>query len=121
MDLRERALAMSDEGLKTGQVAKRLKVSTTFVRDLKRKRRKGESLEARLPGGPKYKLDEGARAALAGKVEKTPDATLEELRTWIASELKISISIGALWNTLRDMKLTLKKSRSMPANSRVWT
>ena len=118
MDLRERALALSDEGLKTAQVAKRLKVSTTFVRDLKRKRRKGESLEARRPSGRKFKLDVDARVVLARKVALTPDATLEELREWIARDLKISISLGALWNTLRDIKLTLKKSRSMPANSR---
>ena len=37
MDLRERVLALYDEGLKTGQIAKRLKVSTAFARGIKQK------------------------------------------------------------------------------------
>jgi transposase len=44
-------------------------------------------------------------------VDEGPDATLEELRARVASELRITISIGALWETLRVMKLSLKKSR----------
>ncbi len=43
-------------------------------------------------------------------VKEKPDSTLEELQRRCREELHIRISIGALWNTLRRMKLSLKKS-----------
>ena len=56
------------------------------------------------PDGP-------AGAALASFVEQKPDATLEELRARVAAELGVRISVGALWETLRRMEFTFKKSR----------
>jgi len=111
MDLRERVLALYDEGLKTQKVARQLKVSPAWARRIKQWRNEGKSIAPKPVGGSKPKLDEIARRALARFVDEQPDATLEELRARIASELKITISIGALWETLRVMKLSLKKSR----------
>jgi len=111
MDLRERVLALYDEGLKTKQVAERLKVCRAWARRIKQWRNEGRSIAPKPVGGSKPKLDEAARRELACFVDEQPDATLEELRARIARELGISISIGALWETLRAMKLSLKKSR----------
>lgn len=111
MDLRERVLALYDEGLKTATVAKRLKVSPAWARRIKQWRNEGKPIAPRPVGGSKPKLDAEARGHLWRFVDEQPDATLEELRARIAAELKISISIGALWETLRAMKLSLKKSR----------
>ena len=111
MDLRERALALYDEGLKTKQVAERLKVCPAWARRIKQWRNQGTSIAAKPVGGSKPKLNEDARRELARFVEEQADATLEELRRRIAAELKITISIGALWETLAAMKLSLKKSR----------
>jgi len=111
MDLRQRVLTLYDEGLKTRQVAERLKVSPAWARRIKQWRNQGTSIAAKPVGGSKPKLNEDARRELARFVEEQADATLEELRRRIAAELKISISIGALWETLRAMKLSLKKSR----------
>lgn len=111
MDLRERALALYDEGHKTKAVAQRLKVSRAWARRIKRRRDAGESIEPKPGGGSKPKLDEAARLQLERFVEEQPDATLERLRKRIAEELKVSISVGALWDTLHAMKLTFKKSR----------
>ena len=121
MDLRERVLALYDEGLKTKQVAERLKVCRAWARRIKQWRNEGKSIAPRPVGGSKPKLDENARRALSRFVDEQPDATLQELRVRIAAELKISISVGALWETLAAMKLSLKKSRSTPASSRVPT
>ena len=110
MDLRERVLALYDEGLKTKKVAKQLKVSPAWARRIKQWRNAGKSIAPRPVGGSKPKLDGNARRALSRFVDEQPDATLEELRVRIAAELKITISIGALWETLRAMKLSLKKS-----------
>ena len=111
MDLRERVLALYDEGLKTKAVAQQLKVCPAWARRIKQWRREGKSIAAKPVGGSKPKLDEAARHELARFIDEQPDATLEELRRRIAAELKITISIGALWETLRAMKLSLKKSR----------
>ena len=118
MDLRERVLALYDEGLKTKKVAERLKVCPAWARRIKQWRNAGKSIAPRPVGGSKPKLDEAARQRLARFVDERPDATLEELRARVAAELGISISIGALWETLRAMKLSLKKSRWRRASSR---
>jgi transposase len=110
MDLRERVLTLYDEGLKTKQVAERLKVARSWARRIKQWRKEGKSIAAKPVGGSKPKLNEDARRELARFVEEQPDATLEELRARVAAELKVTISIGALWETLRALKLSLKKS-----------
>ena len=111
MDLRKRVLAACDSGQKTKQVAKLFSVSPAWVRRLKQRRREEGSIEPRPVPGRKTKLDEANRARLLEMVKERPDATLEELRQRIAAELCIRISIGALWETLRRMKLSFKKSR----------
>ena len=110
-DLRERVLALYDEGLKTKQVAERLRVGRSWARRVKQRRREGGGLAPKPVGGSKPKLDEQARRELARFVEEQPDATLEELRARVAGELKVAVSVGALWATLRAMRLSLKKSR----------
>ena len=107
MDLRERVLALYDEGLKTKAVAERLKVSRSWARRVKQRRHE----PPRSVGGSAPKLDEAAREKLLAWVKERPDATLEELRRRVAAELATSVSIGCLWNTLRRLTLTLKKSR----------
>ena len=105
--LKQRVLAYYDEGFPTKQVAERLKVSRSWARRVKQRRDE----PPRKIGGGHFKLDEAGQAALCRFVQETPDATLEKLRDRIRDELQINISIGALWNTLRRLKLTLKKSR----------
>ena len=118
LDLRKRVLAACDVGKKTKEVAELFSVSPAWVRRLKQRRREDASITPRpIPGG-KPKLDEPARAKLSEFVRQKPDATLEELRQRIAQELNIRISIGALWETLRRMEFSFKKSRCMPRSSR---
>jgi len=111
LDLRTRVLAAIDGGKKTKEVATLFSVSPAWVRRLKQRRREDGSISPRpIPGG-KPKLDEAARAKLGEFVHQKPDATLEELRRRIGEELHIRISMGALWETLRRMEFTFKKSR----------
>jgi transposase len=104
--MRQRVLKAYDEGYKTKAIAQRFDVSASWCRRVKQFRHE----PPRKIGGGHFKLDEAGRAALAGFVLQKPDSTLEELRTRIAEDLGIAISAGALWNTLRRMKLSLKKS-----------
>ena len=117
MDLRTRVLAACDGGRGTKEVATLFSVSPAWVRRLKQRRREGGSVAPRpIPGG-RPKLDGPARAALAGFVREKPDATLEELRARVASELGVRVSVGGLWETLRRMQFTFKKSRrTRPSN-----
>jgi transposase len=107
MDLRSRVLAMHDEGQPTKAIAERLRVSRAWARRVKQVRDE----PPKKNGGRSAKLGAAARATLAAWVDAKPDATLEELRGRVSRELGIAVSTGCLWNTLRRMKLTFKKSR----------
>jgi transposase len=104
---RKRVLALYDRGLPTKEVAERLGVSRSYCRRVKQHRHRPP---AKL-GGRQPKLKPSAREHLRTWIAQQPDATLEELRARIASELQIQISLGALWSTLRQMQLSFKKSR----------
>jgi transposase len=119
MDLRKRVLAACDSGKQTKEVAELFSVSPAWVRRLKQRRREDGTIEPRpIPGG-KPKLDETCRAKVLQMVNDKPDSTLHQLRERIEQELNIRISIGALWETLRQMKLSFKKSRRTRPSSRV--
>jgi transposase len=105
--LKDRVLALYDEGEQTKKIAERLRVSASWCRRVKQRRHE----PPRKIGGGHFKLDEAGRESLAGWVKEQPDATLEQLQRRCQRELHICISIGALWNTLRRMRLSLKKSR----------
>jgi transposase len=107
IDIRQRVLKLYDEGKKTKQICKQLLVSPAYARRVKQRRHE----PPRKVGGSRPKLDEAARAKLRGWIDEKPDATLEELRTRLAKDLNKTVSIGCLWNTLKKLKFTFKKSR----------
>jgi transposase len=106
-DLRQRVLMLYDEGKKTKPISQQLRVSPAWARRVKQRRNQ----PPRKIGGSKPKLDDAARATLLCWIESKPDLTLEELRVRIRKDLGITVSVGCLWNTLRAMKLSFKKSR----------
>lgn len=105
--MRRRVLDLYDQGFPTAQIALRLQVSRSWCRRVKQFR----GQQRRRPGGSVAKLDETARQQLARWIAEKPDATLKELQERVRRELDIRISIGALWNALRRMQFTFKKSR----------
>lgn len=111
--MRQRVLQSYDAGERTAAIAKRYRVSPAYCRRVKQNRHE----PPRKPTGRPFKLDAEGCQRLTARVGEQPDSTLEELRVWCASELGIAVSVGALWSTLRRLKLTLKKSRWPPANS----
>jgi transposase len=115
--LKRRVLAFYDQGLQTKQIAERLKVSSSWARRVKQRR----DQPPRKVGGGHFKLDQAGQAALCRFVQERADATLQQLRDRVREELQVDISIGALWNTLRRLKLTLKKSPWSPRNKSVRT
>ena len=117
--VRELVLEAYDAGLRTKEIAGRFKVSPSWARRVKQRLRE-RGLRAALvqdKNGPDPKLDADDRRRLAALVERTPDATLTELKE--ASGLPVSIS--TLARALVELRLTLKKSLSVPPSRTVRT
>jgi transposase len=106
-DLRERVAAAVDHGEGSQrEIARRFRVSLTFVFRLLRRRREAGTLEPKPHGGcppPALAPDELQR--LAGLIREQPDATLEQLR----QRGGFSCSLTTLWRALRRLGLTRKK------------
>ena len=113
-DLRERVMAAVDGGLNVYSAAPMFRVSVSYIyKALSRRRATGDVTAHKSGGGPKPKLaahDEALRAQVAQKA----DITLIELQAWLANDHAVKVSIGCLWARLRDLGLTLKKSRNAP-------
>ena len=105
MDLRERVMADVDGGMKTTEAAKKYRVSTDWIRKLKRLRRETGTFAARQQRvNHTTKLD-NELPRLEALVKERPDATLNELRAALGCEA----SIHCIWRALRRLKITFKK------------
>lgn len=115
MDLRERVAAAVD--LHAGsqrQIARRFRVSLSFITRLLRTRRRTGSLAPKPHGGGHPPaLDRAGRVRLRRLVRKQPDATLEEL----AGRVGVRCSRMAIFRTLRKLEITRKK-KSLHAQER---
>jgi transposase len=108
MDLRERVFADCQAGMTTPAVAEKYKVSQSWVRRLKQRHRDTGSL-APLPPSPGRPVTLAPHdASLRELVQEDPDATLAELR----QRLGVEVSISALAEYLRRIKLSFKKKSS---------
>lgn len=104
-DLRVRVLADCDEGLTSSQVALRYRVSESWVRRLKQRRRQTGSIAPKVQRyGPKPKWVQFAEQ-LTEELRQKPDLTLEELRTRLGGKL----SAATIWRALKALGLSLKK------------
>ncbi len=117
-DLRERVIAAVDGGTGAYAAASVFRVSVSYIyKVLGRRQASGETMARTGRAGRKAKLA-AHDTALRARVAAIPDATLGELQAWLATERKVEVSIGCLWNRLRRLKLPLKKSHStLPSRS----
>lgn len=102
---------MYDAGHRTAEVVRRLAVSPAWARRQKQRRREGRPLTPGKSPGRRPRLDADARFGLAAWVREKPDSTLDELRRRLRDELGLAVSVGTVWNVLRQDAFTLKKSR----------
>jgi transposase len=108
-DLRERVFAAFDSGLPVGRIAAMLLVSVSYVsKVLSRRRRSGETAarpqRCHVPG----KLT-GLHTAIQDQVAARPDATIEELLTWLQQTHEVKASSKVMWKALAQLDLTRKK------------
>ena len=59
----------------------------------------------------------GHTDALQAQIKACPDATLNELRSWLSQERQVAVSYPVLWKVVARLGLTLKKSTSRPKSS----
>ena len=109
-DLRERVLAANE--LSARAAADRFGVSVSYVIKARQRRdRLGELTPGPQRSWTPRKLA-GQHAAIGSYVRAHQDATLAELCAWLLAEFGIQASLSTMWNTLRRLGLTLKKSAS---------
>jgi transposase len=108
MDLRERVLADCDEGMSTSGVADKYRVSQSWVRRLKQRRRDDGTIGPRdHRTGPKPSWEAYADR-LRQAIADDPDATLAELK----ARLALSVALSTLWRAVAALGLTVKKNGS---------
>jgi transposase len=104
MDLRQRVLADSDEGMGATAVAAKYRVSESWVRRLKQ-RRKENGETAPRPFGHRPSTWAPHADRIAAAVREKPDLTLRELK----QQLDLALSLATLWRAVTALGLTLKK------------
>jgi transposase len=110
-DLRDRVLAATGETIRA--VAARFSVSPSYVSKVRaRLRETGETRPGAQRNHVRPRL-EPHYDVLRARVAEQTDATIGELRAWMAREHGVAVSHPVMWGTLRRLSLTLKKSGSV--------
>ena len=109
IDLRERAVALLDEGASSGEAAEILGVSDSWVRKMRIRRDALGHLRPGSPPGRERLLTEAQEAELCVLVAKKPDATLLELVDLLAQRCRLRVSVSTVSRRLIELGLTRKK------------
>ena len=105
MDLRERALLDSDAGMTAAEVAAKYRVSGSWVRLLKQRRRDTGEVAPRAQRHGRRCMLEPHLHTLAALIAAHPDRTLAELKDALATPA----SVPTVWRAVRALGLTVKK------------
>ena len=119
LDLRDRvAAACQQPGRTIGAVASQFSVSVSFGEKLLQRQRTSGSL-APLPlrGGPAPCLDASSRAAVVACLRQQPDATLDELRVWMAALGGPAVSVATMGRAVQAVGWRRKKRASTPPSA----
>ena len=105
MDLRERALLDSDAGMKAAEVAAKYRVSGSWVRLLKQRRRETGEVAPRGQRQGRRGMLEPHLHTVAALIAAHPDRTLAELKDALATPA----NVPTVWRAVRALGLTVKK------------
>jgi transposase len=110
LDLRKRILEDCDAGATTKEVSKKYRVSGSWVRRLKQRRRETGEITPRSSRPKSVKKTLADHTELLERlVREQPDATLEELR----AQLPVTVSVPTLCRALQELNFTFKKKSCM--------
>jgi transposase len=118
-DLRRKLLQAHDRGEGTlEQLAQRFSVSAPWAWKISAQRKRNGQMErVEQRRGGNRKVTAAVEQRLLGWVQAQPDLTLAELQQKLAKAHPLHVSIGRLWQVLRQMGMRLKKSHSTPGNA----
>ena len=105
MDLRERALLDSDAGMTAADVAAKYRVSGSWVRLLKQRRRETGEVAPRVQRQGRRGMLEPHLHTLADLIAAHPDRTLAERKDALATPA----SVPTVWRAVRALGLTVKQ------------
>src|SRR3712207_2921402 len=109
-DPRDRVLAA--EQLTARQAAERFGVGVSYVVKARQRLVRTGAPTPRPQKPPTARKLLPFHGALQERVARAPDATLAERREWLAEAHGVVAGLTTVWKTLRQLKLTRKKSRS---------
>ena len=113
MDLRERALLDSDAGMKAADVAAKYRVSGSWVRLLKQRRRETGEVAPRVQRHGRRPMLAPHLHTVAALIAAQPDRTLADLKDALATPA----SVPTVWRAVHALGLTVKKKRSAHPNT----
>ena len=116
-DLRDRVLGA--DRLTARQAAERFGVSVSYVVKVRQRLSRAGSASARPQKPCQARKLVPYIGALHERVMQAPDATLAEHREWLAETHGVVVGMTTIWKTLKQLKLTLKKSPSGRPNRAV--
>lgn len=116
MDLRLKIIeTYQNEKISQKQLARRFRVSQSFITKLLRRYREtGEIAPLPFGGGVKLKLNASGLATLAELIEKNNDGTLEELCELLKEQTGVAISRATMGRMAQQLKYTWKKKALHP-------
>ena len=112
VDLRQRILTAyeANEGSQR-QLAKRFKVSLSFIRDLMRHYRETGTVEPKPHGGgATAKLSQEQLSIVESLVKAQPDALLVELCERVAQQTGVAVSVATMQRAVCKLRLSVKKN-----------
>lgn len=111
-------MAARQAGASQASVAAQFSVSVSFVAKLARRQRLSGGVVARAGGrGPAPHLGAASRTQLEACLRQTPDATLDELRAWLAAVGGPAVSRSVLGRAVQALEWRRKKKASTPPNA----
>jgi transposase len=110
-DLRDRVLAAVDGGMAARRAAATFGVSPAYVyKAMIRRRLTGDSGPNPNRGHRRRKLTLDQEAALVAHINGRRGITLVQLQSWLLAEHGVTLSTGAMWNAVRRLGLSFKKT-----------
>ena len=113
MDLRERVLHESDAGMQAAAVASKYRVSASWVRRLKQRRRETGEVAPRQQRYGRHPVLASQLHTLAALIREQPDRTLADLQVALGT----SASLATIWRAVKQLGFTVKKKRYARPNT----
>jgi len=112
VDLRERVLGLTEEGVSIRQAAARFEVGVSTAIVWVRRLRDGGERMARKQGKPRGSKLDRYEAFLLELVRAEPDITLEEMQQALLRKVSFAASVTTIWRFFESRGITFKKNRA---------